>query len=140
MEETEKKILREYQFDVAHGPCRLSLLARAFSPQEAVKKANTHLDDCQRDLADGEDLHIGECKIWLKGTLTEADIVGTCEADIEIEDQILFEQEAAEEEYCPEHGKVSTQDDEGIARCPQCGRATSTTPEEAARYERQEGE
>lgn len=34
-------------------------------------------------------------------------------------------------EYCHEHGEVEAQDDDGIARCPECGYATSTTLQEA---------
>jgi hypothetical protein len=44
---------------------------------------------------------------------------------------------AACTEFCPEHGEVVPIDEEGIARCPTCDRATSTTPEEARRFETQ---
>jgi hypothetical protein len=44
----------------------------------------------------------------------------------------------ASEEYCPEHGLVETEDDDGIDECPHCGRSTSTTAEEANRYEHQD--
>lgn len=44
------------------------------------------------------------------------------------------------EEYCPEHGLVETEDDNGIDRCPECERATSATPEEAERFEHQDDE
>jgi hypothetical protein len=45
-----------------------------------------------------------------------------------------------EMEYCNEHGEVEpiTEFDSNVARCPVCSQATSTTAEEAARYEDQD--
>jgi hypothetical protein len=43
-------------------------------------------------------------------------------------------------EFCPEHGEVVTVEDEGVSRCPECERATSTTLEEAVRFESQDRE
>ena len=47
---------------------------------------------------------------------------------------------AALTEYCHEHGPVRPNMYRGVARCPKCGHATSTTPEEASRFYEQERE
>ena len=65
-----------------------------------------------------------------------------CSEDVERSEDVegphpWSDENDASTEYCPEHGEVIPTDDDGIAKCPTCDRATSTTPEEAKRYEAQ---